>query len=111
MKNRKIFNIGLIGCGIVGLRRLENLPKNFRLIGCADPIISVKRIFKKNRKLILTSNWKKLLNLNNLDAVIIATTHQLHTQIISECVKKKLHVFVEKPGGISAIKTKKIIQN
>ena len=27
MKNRKIFNIGLIGCGIIGLRRLENLPK------------------------------------------------------------------------------------
>ena len=111
MKNRKIFNIGLIGCGIIGLRRLENLPKNFRLIGCADPVIPLKKIFKKNRKLILTSNWKKLLNTKNLDAVIIATTHQLHTQIISECVKKNLHVFVEKPGGISAIKTEKIIQN
>ena len=110
MKNRKIFNIGLIGCGIIGLRRLENLPKNFRLIGCADPIIPLKKIFKKNRKLILTPNWKKLLNLKNLDAVIIATTHQLHTQIISECVKKNLHVFVEKPGGISAIETEKIIQ-
>ena len=111
MKNRKIINIGLIGCGIIGLRRLANLPKNFRLIGCADPIIPLKKIFKKNKKLILTSNWKKLLNLKNLDAVIIATTHQLHTQIISECVKKDLHVFVEKPGGISAIKTEKIIQN
>ena len=25
MKNKKIFNIGLIGCGVVGLRRIENL--------------------------------------------------------------------------------------
>ena len=42
MKN-KIFNIGLIGCGIVGLRRLENLPNNFRLIGCADPMVPLKK--------------------------------------------------------------------
>ena len=47
MKNKKIFNIGLIGCGVVGLRRLENLPNNFKLIGCADPLISIKKIFKK----------------------------------------------------------------
>ena len=109
MKNKFFFNIGLIGCGVVGLRRIENLPKNFRLIGCADPMVPLKKIFKKNEKLFLTPNWKKLLNLKKLDAVIVATTHQLHTQIITECVKKNLHVFVEKPGGISAIKTKKII--
>ena len=36
--NKKI-NIGLIGCGIVGLRRIENLSKNFKLIGCADPLV------------------------------------------------------------------------
>ena len=109
MKNKKIFNIGLIGCGVVGLRRIENLPNSFKLIGCADPNVSLKKIFKKNKKLFLTSNWKKLLNLKNLDVVIVSTTHHLHTQIISACIKKKLHVFVEKPGGISAIKTKKII--
>ncbi len=111
MKNKKVFNIGLIGCGIVGLRRLENLPNNFRLIGCADPFISIKKIFKKNKELFLTSNWKKLLDIRNLHAVIVATTHHLQNQIISECVKKKIHVFVEKPGGISANETNKIILN
>ena len=72
-------------------------------------MVPLKKIFKKDKKLFLTTNWKKLLNLKKLDAVIVATTHQLHTEIITECVKKNLHVFVEKPGGISAIKTKKII--
>ena len=86
MKNKKVFSIGLIGCGVVGLRRLENLPNNFRLIGCADPLISTKKIFEKNKELVLTSNWKKLLDLRNLHAVIVATTHQLQNQIISECV-------------------------
>ena len=108
MKNKKILNIGLIGCGIVGLRRIKNLSNNFKLIGCADINISKKKFLYK-KKLFVTSNWKKLINLKNLDGVIIATTHQLHTQIIIECVKKGIHVFVEKPGGISAIETARII--
>ena len=83
MKNKKIFNIGLIGCGVVGLRRIENLPNSFKLIGCADPNVSLKKIFKKNKKLFLTSNWKKLLNLKNLDVVIVSTTHHLHANYFS----------------------------
>jgi len=108
MIKKKFINIGLIGCGIVGLRRVENLPNNFRLIGCADPLISVNNIFKK-KNLFLTKNWKKLLKLENLNAVIVATTHHLQSEIISECVDKNIHVFVEKPGGISAKKTYEII--
>ena len=33
---KKIINIGLIGCGIVGIKRINNLPKKFRLIACSD---------------------------------------------------------------------------
>ena len=105
----KKINIGLIGCGVVGLKRIENLPASFNLIGCADPIIFTKKLFKNNKKLLLTKDWKKLLDLKNLDAVIVATTHHLQSKIISKCVEKKIHVFVEKPGGISAKETKKII--
>ena len=47
MKNKKVLNIGLIGCGVVGLRRIENLPNNFKLIGCADPKILLKKFLKK----------------------------------------------------------------
>ena len=49
MIKKKLINIGLIGCGIVGLRQLENLPSNFKLIGCSNPIISIDKIFKNKR--------------------------------------------------------------
>ena len=107
MIKKKLINIGLIGCGIIGLRRLENLPSNFKLIGCSDPIILIDKIFKNKKDLFLTTNWRELISLKNLDAVIISTTHHLHSQIISECVNKNIHVFVEKPGGISAKETYK----
>ena len=106
---KKLINIGLIGCGIVGIRRLQNLPSRLKLIGCVDPLIAVNKFFKKRNNLYLTKDWKKLIKLKNLDAVIVATTHHLQTQIISECVNNNIHVFVEKPGGISAKDTYQII--
>ena len=109
MTKKKLINVGLIGCGTVGLKRLNNLPRKFRLIGCADPIISAAKIFKKKNNLFLTRDWKKLIELKNLNAVVVATTHHLQSQIISECVNKNIHIFVEKPGGISAKETYKII--
>ena len=59
MKNKKILNIGLIGCGVIGLRRIDNLPNYFRLIGCADPKIHIMKNFKK-KKLVLTSKLEKI---------------------------------------------------
>jgi predicted dehydrogenase len=105
----KIINIGLIGCGVVGLKRISNLPKNFNLIACADPkILSIKKkIHIKN--ILLTKNWNELIHLKNLHAVIIATTHSLHSTIIKACITKNIHAFVEKPAGTSAIETKKMI--
>ena len=109
MKNKKI-NIGLIGYGVVGERRLNNLPKFFNLIGCADPnIFSSSKKKLGNNKIFLTKNWKDLIKLKSLEAVIISTTHHLHSDILLQCIKLNLHVFIEKPAGISEIKTKKII--
>ena len=48
---KKKINIGVIGCGVVGLKRIINLPKTFRLIACADPyIFSKKNEFLKKKK-------------------------------------------------------------
>ena len=103
-----MIKVGVIGCGVIGKRRIENFPKNFKLIACADPkIFDDKYFISKN--IFLTKDWKKLINLKDLDAVIIATTHNLHSTLISESLKKNLNIFVEKPGGISALETKKII--
>ena len=56
---KKIFNIGLIGCGIVGIKRINNLPKKFRLIACSDiKRENFKNISKKN--IFFTKSWKKL---------------------------------------------------
>ena len=103
---KKIINIGLIGCGIVGIKRINNLPKKFRLIACSDiKKENFKNISKKN--ILFTKNWKELLRFKDLDAVIIATTHHLHSKILCESIRLNIHAFVEKPGGISSSAIKK----
>ncbi|MDA9650334.1 Gfo/Idh/MocA family oxidoreductase [Candidatus Pelagibacter sp.] len=102
-------NIGLIGAGVLGLKRIQNLPKNFKFIGCADPLISLKKLNFRNKNILLTKNWKELISLKNLESIIIATTHHLHSEILEECIKKDIHIFIEKPAGISSVKTKLII--
>ena len=95
---KKIINIAVIGCGVIGLKRINNLPKNFKLVGCADPKIHLikNKIFIK-KKLFFTKNWKEILKLENLDAVIIATTHYLHSIILKESFIVFLYFRLEGP--------------
>ena len=34
--NKKIFNVGIIGCGLIGKKRSESLGDQGKLIACAD---------------------------------------------------------------------------
>tara|TARA_B100001250_G_C19771614_1_gene777420 strand:- start:51 stop:1034 length:984 start_codon:yes stop_codon:yes gene_type:complete len=101
--------VALIGCGVVGLRRVKYFGKNFSLIACADKKINkLKKIFT-GRNIILTNDWKKILKIDNLDAVFIATYHSSQNKIIEAFIKKKIHIFCEKPGGTSHKETLKLL--
>lgn len=47
--------------------------------------------------------YRELLTCENLDAVLIATPHNLHPLIAVEAFEKGLHVLTEKPAGIDTI--------
>ena len=106
----KRLNVALIGCGVVGLRRVKYFNKYFFLNACADKNLNkLYKIFPK-KKIFLTKNWKNLLSLKNLDAVFVATYHTSQSEIIREFMKKNIHIFCEKPGGTSFKKTLSLIK-
>lgn len=51
-------------------------------------------------------DWRKLLEEENVQAVIIAVPHPLHAQIGSACLRAGLHTLVEKPVDISLSRAK-----
>jgi len=106
----KIFNVGIIGCGLIGKKRAENLGKKGRLIACSDININkAKLIAKKNKKIKIFKEWKHLLKIKNLNIVIIATTHNQLSKILLESIKANKHVFIEKPASISLKHLRKVV--
>ena len=111
IKKNSIFNIGIIGCGLIGKKRADNLGKRGRLIACAD--INVKNaqlVSNKDKKIQVFKDWKKLLKIKELDIVIIATVHNQMSRILLEAIKMGKHVFIEKPASINLIMLRSIIE-
>ena len=109
-RKNKIFNIGIIGCGLIGKRRAENLGKKGRLIACADININrAKLIANKIKEIRIYKEWKHLLKIKELNIVIIATAHNQLSKILLESIKANKHVFIEKPASISLNDLRKVI--
>ena len=106
-KNNKI-NIGIIGCGnftrsvhLPNLKKLKNLysidsivnKNGFSSIAIAEQF-SIKNI---------CNNFEEIINNPSIDAVLISTRHDLHSEMVLKALKAGKHVFVEKPLSISQI--------
>ena len=96
--NKKI-NSAVVGLGF-GERHLRSLKKNklSNLIDFFDFNKKTNDRFKKKFKKINSSNsFKELINKKELDLVTLATYDNFHYSMILQAIKKKLHIFVEKP--------------
>ena len=94
----KKFKVGIIGIGriayvhIDALRRLKNVE--------VTAISSRSDIEEKSKKLGITNyyiDYKEMIDKEDLDAVHICTSNDVHFEIASYALKKGLHVVLEKP--------------
>jgi len=100
----------LIGCGLIGKKRISALPDYVELIGCFDEVTSVAEIFASEFKTYNCHSVGELLDIQELDFVIIATRHDsLHSLAIAALNAGK-HVFIEKPGAINYPEFKKVCE-
>ncbi|MBU0478257.1 Gfo/Idh/MocA family oxidoreductase [bacterium] len=115
IKLKKI-KLGLIGAGGRGLHLLDTINKYFsdeaHFIALCD--VDIKRLKKMSREskenFCLFSDYKKMLGLKDLDAVIIATPDFTHGEIALEALSAGKHVLCEKPLAITAGDCSKIIE-
>lgn len=98
---KKIFGIGIVGCGLIGQKRFKALGNRGKLIACADIDISRANNFAKQSKDIVKcySNWQDLVELPEIDIVIISTLHDSLAEITKEALFNNKHVLVEKPAA------------
>jgi len=104
------FNIGIIGCGLIGQRRAKHLGKKGVLIACADTNIKNANKIALKKNILIFTNWKKLIEIKELDIIFVSTYHNKLCNIVLESYKKGKHVFVEKPGAKNFIEIKRLIK-
>jgi len=96
-------NIGIIGCGFIGRKRALALGDQ-KLTWTADIDQERARSLSEavGGKPKFTSDWMQVVTASNVDAVIIATTHDQLAPIALEAAKAGKHILVEKPAARNA---------
>lgn len=94
--------VGIIGCGnFTRSTHVPNLHKNseYLIKGIASATgTTAASIVSRYGIEYSTTDYKELLSDPDIDAVLIATRHDLHGSIACEALEAGKHVFVEKPA-------------
>lgn len=99
MFKMSLYNVGIVGCGLIGQKRAKNL-KNAKLTACADLNFERAQLLANtNPGCEALASWQDLIQSPHVDIVVIAVTHADLAEISIAAVKAGKHVLVEKPAG------------
>jgi predicted dehydrogenase len=117
-------NVAAIGMGIMGYKNVSTALKvpGVQLVAACDlyagRLQRAKEVYGND--LFVNNDYRKVLDRNDIDAVIISTGDHWHARITKEALQKGKHVYCEKPmvhlinEGLGVIeaekKSKKIMQ-
>lgn len=95
-------NYAIIGCGLIGKKRLAGLPAGSSLaIACdINPARADELVKLANTGRALT-NFKQAVADPQVDAVIVATVNSALAEVSAAAIRAGKQVLVEKPAGIS----------
>jgi predicted dehydrogenase len=107
----KKLKFAIIGCGRISYKHVEGLIKNYDeavLISVCDLIIENANMRKneyeniiKDSKVKVYTDYKEMIEKENLDVVTIATESGYHPQIAIYCMEHGKNVICEKPMALS----------
>jgi predicted dehydrogenase len=91
--------VGLIGCGAIGQRRAEHLA-GAQLAYCVDTDLPrAAQLASRHEGCAFGPDWRQLLERAEVEAVVVATPHDLQAEILRGAIRAGKHVLVEKPAA------------
>ena len=114
MKNQSL-RVGVIGTGVMGERHCENLFNKItdaHLEAVSDLKVGrAERIGRLFGDAKVFETPKDLINSNDVDAVLVATSDDVHSSLILDCIKVNKPVLCEKPMSINLDEAWQIIES
>jgi len=95
--------IGIVGCGLIGGKRADatkQLPGT-SVVACADPQFARAQSLANRFRARASADWHDAIR-DDVDLVVIATTHDQLAELTLAAVRAGKHVLVEKPAARSA---------
>ena len=92
--------IGLIGCGLIGQKRLNSLPSGRVTVACDLNLDRARKLAAQSPGCVATDSVVQAATSPNVDAVMIATLNASLAPVASLAVQAGKHVLVEKPAAV-----------
>lgn len=93
--------VALIGCGLVGQKRLAQLPPGTVAVACDLDLARAQRLAAQSPGCQATDSVQAALSVPGVEVVMIATANASLAPMALQAIRAGKHVLVEKPGAVS----------
>jgi len=93
--------IALIGCGLVGRKRLPMLPPGSVRFACDSDLTRAQQLAAQSPGCLATDSVEKAVASPDVELVLIATVNASLAPIALQAVQHGKHVLVEKPAAVT----------
>ena len=102
-------NIGIIGCGLIGVKRAQNAGAH--KVTCAADLVRerAEKLAAAVPGCSVAADGREVLKRKDVDAVVVATTHDQLAPMAAAALDAGKHVLVEKPGARNADELKGVL--
>jgi len=95
-------NYAIIGCGLIGKKRLAGLPAGSKLaVACDTNLSRAGELVNLAKNGLVANDFKQAVASPQVDAVIVAVINGALAEVAAAAIRAGKHVIVEKPAGIS----------
>jgi predicted dehydrogenase len=102
--------LAIVGCGAIGHKRSRSLNSTHRVVIAADVVREraegLARLFPGA---VATADWEEAVSHADVDAVLVATTHEWLAPVSLGAIRAGKHVLVEKPGARNSAELEPLI--
>lgn len=107
-------NLAIIGVGRIGIYHIENITKmrkEYKIVGIADPYNdNLEAIAHEFNIPHFSKNVDEIMTMDEVDAVLIATSTDTHASLSIAAAKAHKHIFCEKPVDTDINRIKTVIE-